>query len=99
MDRNDPNFSEEAVLKSEYKKFFDDGRIENDSENIGNQLYKLQVLNNVVQVPGMFYSTRGKCELCDKEHKDNCDFGLVDERMSIGEVFNKLEGRKLILVI
>lgn len=48
MDRNDPNFSEEAVLKSEYKKFFEEGKIENDSENIGNPLYRLQVLNNIV---------------------------------------------------
>ena len=49
MDRNDPNFSEESVLRSEYKKFFEDGIIENDNENIGNQLYKLQVFNNVSQ--------------------------------------------------
>ena len=47
MDRNDPNFSEDAVLESEYKKFFEDGKIENDNENIGNALYKLQVLNNM----------------------------------------------------
>ena len=47
----------------------------------------------------MFYNSRGKCELCDKEHKDNCDFGLINENATIGRVFNQLEGRKLVLVV
>ena len=98
MDRNDPNFSEEAVLRSEYKKFFEDGIIENDNENIGNQLYKLQVFNNVNQQHGMFFNSRAKCELCDKDHKDNCDLDLIDERATIGQVFNKMQERNLIIV-
>jgi hypothetical protein len=36
LDRDDPNFSEETVLNAEYKHFFEDNTIENDSENIGN---------------------------------------------------------------
>ena len=49
MDRGDPNFDEDAILRTEYKKFFEEGVIENDSENIGNQLYRLSILNNIAQ--------------------------------------------------
>lgn len=41
MDQNDPNFNQDKILSKEYKKFFEDGYIENDNENIGNPLYKL----------------------------------------------------------
>ena len=36
----------------------------------------------------MFFNSRSKCELCDRDHKDNCDFDLIDERTTIGQVFN-----------
>ena len=41
MDQNDSNFNQDKILSKEYKKFFEDGYIENDNENIGNPLYKL----------------------------------------------------------
>lgn len=91
IDRFKTDSSEESVLRAEYKHFFEDGAIEGDNENIGNQLYRLQVLNNVNQQPGMFFNSRAKCELCDKEHKDNCDFDLIDERSKIGQVSNLLQ--------
>ena len=83
LDRNDPNYSEESVLNAEYKHFFEENTLENDGENIGNQLYRVQVYNNTAAVPGMFFNYRKKCELCDREHKDNCDFGDNDERQKL----------------
>lgn len=99
MDRSDPNFDEDAILRTEYKKFFEDGIIENDSENIGNQLYRISILNNIAQQPGMFFNSRAKCELCDKDHKDNCDFDSLDERSKIGRVSQLLGDRHFVLVV
>ena len=84
MNRDDPNYSEQTVLDAEYKSFFETNRRDNDPEGIDNPLYKLQVFNNTAAVPGMFFTYRKKCELCDREHKDNCDFGIDDERQKIG---------------
>ena len=53
--------------------------MEYDAENIGNQLYKLQVYNNTAAVPGVFFNGRRRCELCDREHRDNCDFTVERE--------------------
>ena len=33
------NYNEDAVIAAEYKAFFEDGKIDNDPENIGNELY------------------------------------------------------------
>ena len=76
---------------------FEDGEIENDSEGIGNRLYKLQVFNNTVQIPGMFFTYRKKCELCDKEHKDNCDFAPDDDRVKLRTIVNQMGDRDLVL--
>lgn len=84
MNRDDPNYSEETVLNAEYKEFFESQERENDPEGVGNPLYKLQVFNNTAPVPGLIFTYRKRCELCDKEHKDNCDFGGDDERQKIG---------------
>lgn len=85
-ERGGPGYNEDSVLEAEYKAFFEDGRIEYDSEGIGNDLYKLQVFNNTTQVPGMIFNYRKKCELCDREHKDNCDFAVNDDRSKLKHV-------------
>jgi len=54
-----------------------------DSENIGNELYKVEVLNNIPIMPGGMFSMmsyRKRCELCNRDHKDNCEFGGDDDR-------------------
>ena len=85
-DRGDPNYNEETVLESEYKAFFETGAMSYDSENIGNDLYKLQVFNNTPAVPSMIWNYRRKCELCDREHKDNCDFSPNDDKSKLKHV-------------
>ena len=37
--RGDQSYNEESVINAEYKAFFEEGRMEYDSENIGNPLY------------------------------------------------------------
>lgn len=71
-----------------------------DIENIGNPLYKLQVLNNLPVVPGMFYNGRKKCELCDREHKDNCEFapGSKNEKLKLGQYEDLVEDREFVIV-
>ena len=39
--RGSSGYNEETVLNAEYKAFFEDGKMDNDSENIGNELYKI----------------------------------------------------------
>lgn len=56
INREAPNYSEETVLNAEYKSFFEEDAIENDNEGIGNSLYRLEVLNNLPVVPGMFFN-------------------------------------------
>ena len=98
VNRNDPNYSEDTVLNAEYKAFFEDGKIENDSENIGNPLYQLQVLNNLPVQSGMFFSYRKKCELCDKDHKDNCEFAKDNDKVTLRKIYNEMDDRDLVLV-
>jgi len=45
----------------------------------------------------MFFNYRKKCELCEKEHKDNCDFGS-DERQKLKQICSLVGNRDLILV-
>ena len=60
--------------------------MEYDNEGIGNKLYKLQVFNNVETKPGYLFTYRAKCNLCDREHKDNCDFAARDDRSKLKHV-------------
>ena len=99
IDRNDGNYDEERVLEQEYKAFFEDNQMDYDSENIGNPLYKLQLLNNLPIVPGMFYNGRKKCQLCDREHKDNCEFAPGDDNIKISSIMNKLDDRDMVFVV
>ena len=85
------------VLDAEYNAFFHENTIENDPENIGNQLYQVQILNNQPVQSGIFFNYRRKCEYCDKEHKDNCELGWDDDRIKLRQVISKIE-RDLILV-
>jgi len=59
------------------------------------------VLNNAPPASsGIFFSYRKKCELCDKEHKDNCEFASGgNDRLKLRQFINKLEDRDLILVV
>ena len=70
-----------------------------DSENIGNPLYKVQILNNLPVIPGMFYNGRKKCELCDREHKDNCEFCPGNDNVKLSEIYTKMDDRDLVLVV
>mmetsp|Transcript_3556 Transcript_3556/g.4759 ORF Transcript_3556/g.4759 Transcript_3556/m.4759 type:complete len:131 (-) Transcript_3556:204-596(-) len=83
VNRNDGDYNEDTVLEREYKAFFEDNQMDYDSENIGNPLYKLQVLNNLPIVPGMFYNGRKRCEICDREHKDNCEFAPGNDKLKL----------------
>lgn len=89
-ERGDPGYNEESVLEAEYKAFFETGKMEYDSEGIGNDLYKLQVFNNTTTLPSMFFTYRKKCELCDREHKDNCDFAARDDRSKLKHVITQM---------
>ena len=40
-ERGGPGYNEESVLEAEYKAFFETGKMDYDSEGIGNELYKL----------------------------------------------------------
>ena len=40
-ERGSPGYNEESVLEAEYKAFFETGKMDYDSEGIGNELYKL----------------------------------------------------------
>ena len=73
--------------------------MEHDSEGIGNRLYKLQVFNNVETKPGYLFTYREKCNLCDREHKDNCDFAVRDDRSKLKHILQQLGNRDLILVV
>lgn len=66
---------------AEYNAFF---KSDKDGNDIENQLYKLQLYNNVGQITGTFFNSRKKCEICDKEHKDNCDFSIVKDTAYLG---------------
>ena len=100
LNRNDPSFSEETVLNAEYKNFFETGAMEYDSENVGNQLYKLQIYNNTGTVPGILFTYRKKCEYCDREHKDHCDLQESDDNKKMSWLINQMgSGRDLILIV
>ena len=97
-DRGNPNYNEETVVNAEFKAFFEDNNYGYDSENIGNPLYKIQVFNNTQQESGWMFNYRKRCEMCDKEHKDNCDFNTSDERNKLKHIITLLQNRDLILV-
>lgn len=46
----------------------------------------------------MFFTYRKKCELCDREHKDNCDFSPDNDRVKISEIGKQLGSRDFILI-
>jgi len=85
-ERGGPNYNEESIIEAEYKAYFEDGQMDYDREGVGNELYKLQVFNNTPVVPSMLFTYRKKCELCDREHKDNCEFGSTDERSKLAHL-------------
>ena len=85
-ERDGPDNNEDAIIEKEYKKFFEDDQMDNDNEGIGNRLYKLQVYNNVETKPGYLFTYREKCNLCDREHKDNCDFAAKDDRCKLKHI-------------
>lgn len=102
VNRDDPDYSEDSVLEKEYRAFFEDNQMGYDSEYIGNPLYKLEVLNNLPTEPGsglssMFFTYRKRCELCDRDHKDNCDFAPNDDKTTLRQILNKMD-RDLVLV-
>lgn len=82
-ERGSHNYNEESIIEAEYKAYFEENNMGYDREGIGNDLYKLQVFNNTAVEPGMFFNYRKKCELCDREHKDNCDFATTDEKSKL----------------
>ena len=87
------------MLDAEYNAFFNENPIENDSEGIGNQLYQIQAFNNVPTSTGFFGTYRRRCELCDKEHKDNCEFAEGNDKIKLREIIAKLEDRDLVLCV
>lgn len=57
------------------------------------------MFNNLPVTPGMFLNYRRRCELCDREHRDHCDFATEDDRLTLGQYLKKFEdGRDLIIV-
>ena len=99
VNRDDPNYSEDSVLEKEYRAFFETEHPDlNTSEGIENPLYKLQVYNNLPVNPGMILNYRRRCELCDREHRDNCDFAPDEDRLTLAQYVAKFDNRDLVLV-
>jgi hypothetical protein len=66
--------SEETVLDLEYKSLFETQNPNNYDEDGEHKYYKITIFNNQEVHSGMFFNYRNKCEFCEIEHKDNCDF-------------------------
>lgn len=104
MNRDDADYNEDTVLEKEYQAFFEENQMGYDSEGIGNPLYKLQVLNNLPSEPGSgiyssWFNYRRRCELCDRDHKDNCDFAPQnDKKIKLRQLINSMGERDLVIV-
>lgn len=72
--------TEDIVLETEYKYFFEKKWPEFEKDEIKNPLYKLQYHNNTSEVSGMFTKSREKCEWCGQKHSDNCSFDFDEEK-------------------
>ena len=59
--------------------------------------YELQIYNNIAQTVGMFSNTRRQCEICEKEHKENCSFDKIQDTATMGNIAKTLK-RDLIIV-
>ena len=70
---NSPKTDDE-VLDLEYSNVFEAKTSANFDEEGESRYYKIMIFNNTEVQSGMFFSTRSKCEFCDKEHKESCDF-------------------------
>ena len=83
------------MLEAEYKYFFED-----DSED-NNQLYDVQILNNIQISQGWFVNSIKTCEICGKSHKENCSFSFPkEESLKLKEIIAKMNGdRDLHLVL
>lgn len=86
----------------EYAYYFETGKHEydQDSDDWGNPLYKVQILNNVKTDPGFVFTSRGTCEFCLREHKENCDFSMRDKKKKLKDIAKMMDDdRDLKLVV
>jgi hypothetical protein len=86
--------TDENVLETEYKYFFEQYWPEYSDEEVKNPLYKIQIHNNTEKTSGMFYGeTSAMCEFCNRVHNDNCDFDF-DDRLYIKDVVRKIQSNR-----
>jgi len=66
--------SEDNILELEYRTLFEDRNPANYDEDGEHKYYKLCFFNNAEIHQGMLFSYRNRCEFCEREHKDHCEF-------------------------
>ena len=93
------NYNEEAIIEAEYKYFFENKNFTTDDEGFDNPLYRIQIYNNSPVTQGLFFSSVAACEFCKREHKDNCDLSVVDNKARLRDIVNRLRDRDLYLVV
>lgn len=88
------------MLDLEYKSVFETQNSYNYDEEGQHKYYKLSIENNQEMQSGMFFTYRKKCEFCDRDHKENCDFQFPSGCLTFEDMLNKMNPRRpLVLVV
>mmetsp|Transcript_15208 Transcript_15208/g.25742 ORF Transcript_15208/g.25742 Transcript_15208/m.25742 type:complete len:285 (-) Transcript_15208:369-1223(-) len=79
--------SPQEIIAEEYRQLFTE---KNGSLKFDNELYDLEIHNNLPIEEGWLYNKIPRCDFCDQQHKDNC-FLAFDGDVKLSKIIESMK--------